>query len=193
MTLSKLSFPMLIFISHIDFNVNQTAFLKANPKTQVFPPATPLIHGRSSINANTRINWKSDKKFKMLPLAAPGFWFGEGESRGNGSEGANAGGPGGEGPPDGSEVSFFQTMQSIRKWIHFSKIEHFSCQKIHFFKGKIPKADIFTRIPEFFEKIWNGYHAPPRRGSGGEGPPDDSEVSFFKTIQNIRKWIHFSK
>ena len=26
-----------------------------------------------------------------------------------------AGGPGGEGPPDGSEVSFFQTMQSIRK------------------------------------------------------------------------------
>ena len=27
-----------------------------------------------------------------------------GESRGNGSEGANAEGPGGEGPPDGSEV-----------------------------------------------------------------------------------------
>ena len=26
-----------------------------------------------------------------------------------------AGGPGGEGPPDGSEVSFFQTMQSIIK------------------------------------------------------------------------------
>ena len=26
-----------------------------------------------------------------------------------------AGGPGGEGPPDGSEVSFFQTMQSIKK------------------------------------------------------------------------------
>ena len=38
-----------------------------------------------------------------------------GESRGNGSEGANAGGPGGEGPPDGSEVSFLKTIQSIRK------------------------------------------------------------------------------
>ena len=51
---------------------------------------------------------------RKLPLAAPGFWFGGG-SRGNGSEGANAGGPGGEGPPDGSEVSFFKTIQSIRK------------------------------------------------------------------------------
>ena len=48
-------------------------------------------------------------------LAAPGFWFGGGESRGNGSEGASAGGPGGEGPPDGSEVSFLKTIQSIRK------------------------------------------------------------------------------
>ena len=34
---------------------------------------------------------------------------------------------------------------------------------------------------------------PPRRGSGGKGPPDGSEVSFFKTIQSIWKWIHFSK
>ena len=32
-----------------------------------------------------------------------------------------------------------------------------------------------------------------RRVSGGEGPPDGSEVSFLKTIQSIRKWIHFSK
>ena len=38
-----------------------------------------------------------------------------GESRGNGSDGANAGGPGGEGPLDGSEVSFLKTIQSIRK------------------------------------------------------------------------------
>ena len=52
--------------------------------------------------------------FAIHPLAAPGFWFG-GESRGNGSEGANAGGPGGEGPPEASEVSFYKTIQSIRK------------------------------------------------------------------------------
>ena len=38
----------------------------------------------------------------------------EGESRDNGSESANAGSP-------GSEVSFFKTIQSIRKWIHFQK------------------------------------------------------------------------
>ena len=31
------------------------------------------------------------------------------------------------------------------------------------------------------------YHAPPAGGPGGEGPPDGSEVSFFKTIQSIRK------
>ena len=31
-----------------------------------------------------------------------------------------------------------------------------------------------------------GYHAPPQ-GFGGEGPPDGSEVSLFKTIQSIRK------
>ena len=34
-----------------------------------------------------------------------------------------------------------------------------------------------------------------RRGSGGRRPPpqDGSEVSFFKTIQSIWKWINFSK
>ena len=34
-----------------------------------------------------------------------------------------------------------------------------------------------------------GYHALPAGGPGGEGPPppDASEVSFFKTIQSIRK------
>ena len=31
-----------------------------------------------------------------------------------------------------------------------------------------------------------GYHGP-RRGSGGEGPPDAIEVSFFQTMQSIRK------
>ena len=32
-----------------------------------------------------------------------------------------------------------------------------------------------------------GYHAPPSGGPGGEGPPDGSKVSLFKTIQSIRK------
>ena len=38
-----------------------------------------------------------------------------------------------------------------------------------------------------------GYHAPPPQGVRGRRPPDGSEVSFFKTIQSIIKWIHFSK
>ena len=116
-----------------------------------------------------------------------------GGTRGNGSEGANAGGPGGEGPPDGREVSFFKTIQSIRKLIHFSKIEHLFLPENPFFQRKIPKSDIFTRISEFFWKKFKGYHAPPAGGPGGEGPPDGIEVSFFKTIQSIRKWIYFSK
>ena len=29
------------------------------------------------------------------------------------------------------------------------------------------------------------YQAPTAGGPGGEGPPDGSEVSFFKTIQSI--------
>ena len=29
------------------------------------------------------------------------------------------------------------------------------------------------------------YQAPTAWGPGGEGPPDGSEVSFFKTIQSI--------
>ena len=36
-----------------------------------------------------------------------------------------------------------------------------------------------------------GYHAPPAGGPGGKGPPDGSEVSFFKTIQSIWKSIQF--
>ena len=86
-------------------------------------------------------------------LSAPGFWFG-GESRGNGSEGANAGGPGGEGPPDGSEVSFLKTIQSIRKWIHFSKIStFFLARKSIFFQRKNSKiGHISQEFLSFLEK-----------------------------------------
>ena len=34
---------------------------------------------------------------------------------------------------------------------------------------------------------------PPQGVRGGEGPPYGSEVSIFKMIKSIRKWIHFSK
>ena len=53
------------------------------------------------------------------------------------------GGPGAKAPPDGSEVSFIKTMQSIRKWIAFSKISTFSCPKIYFSKKNFDKLKIF--------------------------------------------------
>ena len=83
--------------------------------------------------------------------------------------------------PDGSEVSFFQTMQSIRKWIEFSKISIFFLPNNLFFLRKNSKNWTYlTGIYEFFRKIiWNF--------------SDCSEVSFCKTIQSIWKWIHFSK
>ena len=45
-----------------------------------------------------------------------------GESRGNGSEGANAGGlVGGEGPADGSEVSFLKRFKVLQNESIFQK------------------------------------------------------------------------
>ena len=58
------------------------------------------------------------------------------------------------------------------------------------FEGSIPPPYPVVS-PGFFSgggtpRQLKGYHAPPpRRGSGGEGPPDGSEVSFVKTIQSI--------
>ena len=58
-------------------------------------------------------------------------------------------------PPVGSEVSFFQTIQSIRKWIEFSKISTFYLPKNLFFLRKISKNwKYLTGICEFF---WNNY------------------------------------
>ena len=57
-------------------------------------------------------------------------------------------------PPDGSEVSFFRTMQSIWKWIEFSNISTFSCPKNLFFLRKISKNRTYLRkISEFFRII----------------------------------------
>ena len=63
-------------------------------------------------------------------------------------------GTGGEGPPDGSDVSFFQTMQSIRKWIEFSKISIFFFPKKSIFLRKNSKNGTnLTGIYEFFRRI----------------------------------------
>ena len=93
-----------------------------------------------------------------------------GESRGNGSEGANAGGPGGEGPPDASEVSFFKTIQSIRKWIHFSKIEHIFLPENPFFSKKNSKIGHISQeflsfflkkyLKFFLEELYNSWEIP---------------------------------
>ena len=56
-------------------------------------------------------------------------------------------------PPDGSEIPFFKTMQSIRKWIHFSKISNFSCQKSIFSKKNFEKWAYFTGISEILKTI----------------------------------------
>ena len=80
---------------------------------------------------------------------------------------------GGEGPPDGSEVSFFKTMQSIRKAIQFSKISIFFLPKNFFFIRKISKNRTYLRgISEFFSnnygKIFNFYDTYKSREIFGE-------------------------
>ena len=67
-------------------------------------------------------------------------------------------GSGGEGPPEGSEVSFFQTMQSIRKLIHFSKISTFFLQKNPFFLRKIWKIEhILQEFLRFLENLFKNF------------------------------------
>ena len=44
-------------------------------------------------------------------------------------------------------------MKIIRKWSHFSKIETFFCQEMHFSKKYLNIWTYFTRISEFFRKI----------------------------------------
>ena len=68
------------------------------------------------------------------------------------------GGPGGEGPSDGREVSFFQTIQSIRKWILFSKSATFFLPKNPFFSKKtFEKLRNFWIFSKDYFKIFNFY------------------------------------
>ena len=59
-------------------------------------------------------------------------------------------------PPDGSEVSFFKTTQSIKKWIEFSQISPFFLPKVSIFLLKFLKNWTYlTGISEFFRIfIW---------------------------------------
>ena len=72
--------------------------------------------------------------------------------------------------------------------------------KIFKFYETYKSREIFGEFPYLVEKftvatkgIFSGgtlrplkdYQAPTAGGPGGEGPPDVSEVSFFKTIQSI--------
>ena len=60
------------------------------------------------------------------------------------------GGPGDEGPPPaGREVSFFKTIQSIWKWIHFSKMSTFSFPKRSIFSKKN-----FEELNIFYKNFW---------------------------------------
>ena len=95
----------------------------------------------------------------MIADASPGFFSGGWTPRPlKGYHAPPAGGPGGEGPPDGSEVSFFKTIQSIWKWIEFSKISIFFLPQKPFFLRKNSKNwTNLTRIYEFFRKIFENF------------------------------------
>ena len=54
-----------------------------------------------------------------------------------------------EGRPDGSEVSFFETIESIRKWIHFSKMSAF-----FFLKRSIFSKKDFEKLNLFYKNFW---------------------------------------
>ena len=71
----------------------------------------------------------------------------------------------GEKPQDGSEVSYFQTMQSMRKRINCSKISKFVLPKTIFSEKNLEKLEIFYRnfwffieyLFEIFRILWKTY------------------------------------
>ena len=63
-------------------------------------------------------------------------------------------GPGRLGPRDASEFSCFKTRQSIRKWMHFSKILHFYCQKSSFLRQISKIEHISQYLLCFFERLF---------------------------------------
>ena len=97
------------------------------------------------------------------------------------------------------QPKFLRNFQTIKN-INHKKVFSYTWNK-RFLINYLNKSEIKIadqrRRRDFFgggtPRPLKGYHAPPPQGSGGVGPPDGSVVSFFKTIQSIRKWIHFSK
>ena len=108
------------------------------------PPTDPL-GGRSPIMFTWTEIFAAPLNMYLPSLAAPGFWFGGGNQGVTARKAPTQGVRGAKAPLDGSEVSFFKAIQSIRKWIHFSKIEHFFLPENPFFQWKIPKSDIFHK------------------------------------------------
>ena len=93
---------------------------------------------------------------EKFTVAAKGFFSGGTLGPLKDYQAPTAGGPGGEGPPDGSEVSFFKTIHSIWKWIHFSKMSTFFFPIDPFFpKKNLGKLNIFYKnFWIFFEKLF---------------------------------------
>ena len=106
------------------------------------------------------------------------------------------------------KIDFFQRKNS--------KIGHISQEFLSFleemYKSREIPDELYYLVEKFIKKAKNGldggllemqmrrqdffggtlrplkgYHAPPAGGPGGEGPADGSEVSFFTTIQSMRK------
>ena len=81
----------------------------------------------------------------MHALAAPGFWFGGGGARGNGSEGANAGGPGAKAPRTVVKFHFLKRFKVLENDSIFQKYNIFLARKSIFSKEKFLKSDIFHK------------------------------------------------
>ena len=92
-----------------------------------------------------------------MALAAPGFCFGGGESRGNGSEGANAGGRGGGAKVPRPLVKFYfsKRFKVLENESIFQKYQHFFLPENRFFPKKNSKiGHISQEFLSFFGKIY---------------------------------------
>ena len=93
----------------------------------------------------------------------------------------------------------FQKIENI--WQEFLKFFEYLFQNFNFnesYKSREIFGEFYylvekfiVRRQEFFRegttRSLKGYQATPAGGPGGEGTPDGSEVSFFQTMQSIRK------
>ena len=100
--------------------------------------------------------WRNLLKVIRKAVASPGFfgWGGDAPAT-SGLSRAPRSGSGPRRPPDGSEIAFLKTIQSIRKLIEFSKISTFFLLKRSIFsKNNLKNLNIFDRN---FRIFWNNY------------------------------------